>query len=74
MLAPPYVYSFQRVGTNCGAVSRLSAVATDQGAFWYGQENFHYFDGNSVQTLKCDVQDYVFNDFNQAQQSKFGGW
>tara|TARA_Y100000114_G_scaffold58575_1_gene53597 strand:- start:371 stop:3406 length:3036 start_codon:yes stop_codon:yes gene_type:complete len=72
-IAPPYVYSFQRVGTNCGAVSRLSAVATDQGAFWYGQENFHYFDGNSVQTLNCDVQDYVFNDFNQAQQSKVWG-
>lgn len=72
-IGPPYVYSFQRVGTNCGAVSRLSAVATDQGAFWYGQENFHYFDGNSVQTLKCDVQDYVFNDFNQAQQSKVWG-
>jgi hypothetical protein len=72
-IAPPYVYSFQRVGTNCGAVSRLSAVATDQGAFWYGQENFHYFDGNSVQTLNCDVHDYVFNDFNQAQQSKVWG-
>ena len=72
-IAPPYVYSFQRIGTNCGAVSRLSAVATDQGAFWYGQENFHYFDGNSVQTLKCDVHDYVFNDFNQAQQSKVWG-
>ena len=72
-IAPPYVYSFQRVGTNCGAVSRLSAVATDQGAYWYGQENFHYFDGNSVQTLNCDVQDYVFNDFNQAQQSKVWG-
>ena len=67
---PPYIYSSQRVGTNCGAVSRLSAVTTDQGAYWYGQENFHYFDGNSVQTLNCDVHDYVFNDFNQAQQSK----
>ena len=50
---PPYVYGFQRIGTHCGAVSRLSAVATDQGAYWYGQENFHYFDGNSVQTLNC---------------------
>ncbi len=72
-VGPPYVYSFSRISTNSGAVSRLSVVATDQGAFWYGQENFHYFDGNSVQTLKCDVQDYVFNDFNQAQQSKVWG-
>ncbi len=70
---PPYVYGFQRVSTNSGAVSRLSVVATDQGAFWYGQENFHYFDGNSVQTLNCDVHDYVFNDFNKSQQSKVWG-
>ena len=35
-----------------------------------GQENFFYFDGNSVQVLECDVHDYVFGDFNSAQQSK----
>ena len=72
-IAPPYVYSFQRIGTHCGAVSRLSAVAVDRGVFWYGQENFHYFDGNTVQTLKCDVHDYVFGDFNKDQQSKVWG-
>ena len=72
-VGPPYVNSFSRIGTNCGAVSRLSAVATDQGAFWFGAESFHYFDGNSVTTLNCDVHDYVFNDFNSAQQSKVWG-
>ena len=72
-IAPPYVYSFQRIGTHCGAVSRLSAVAVDRGVYWYGQENFHYFDGNTVRTLKCDVHDYVFGDFNKDQQSKVWG-
>ena len=72
-IAPPYVYSFQRIGTHCGAVSRLSAVAVDRGVYWYGQENFHYFDGNTVKTLKCDVHDYVFGDFNKDQQSKVWG-
>lgn len=72
-VGPPYVYSFQRVGTHCGAVSRKSAVTTDRGVFWYGQENFFYFDGNSVQVLPCDVHDYVFNDFNTSQQSKVWG-
>lgn len=69
-VGPPYVYSFNRIGTHCGTISRLSAIATDQGAFWMGQENFFYFDGNSVQVLECDVHDYVFGDFNSAQQSK----
>lgn len=72
-VGPPYVYSFIKSGTNCGAISRLGAVSTDQGAFWFGAENFHYFDGNSVQTLQCDVHDHVFNDFNSAQQSKVWG-
>ena len=73
-VGPPYVYSAQRIATHCGAVSRLSAVATDQGAFWYGQENFFYFDGNTVQVLECDVHDYVFGDFNASQQSKIWGF
>lgn len=69
-VGPPYVYSFQRVGTHCGAVSRKSVVSTDRGVFWYGQENFFYFDGNQVQVVPCDVHDYVFGDFNTSQQSK----
>ena len=73
-IGPPYVYSFQRVGTNCGAVSRKSAVTTDRGVFWYGQENFFMFDGNTVSVVPCDVHDYVFNDFNTSQQSKVWGF
>ena len=69
-VGPPYVYSFQRVGSHCGAVSRKSVVSTDRGVFWYGQENFFYFDGNQVQVVPCDVHDYVFGDFNTSQQSK----
>ena len=38
------------------------ACLTDIGAFWFGLESFHFFDGNSVQTLQCDVHDYVFAD------------
>lgn len=73
-IGPPYVYSFQRVGTNCGAVSRKSAVSTDRGVFWYGQENFFMFDGNTVSVVPCDVHDYVFDDFNTSQQSKVWGF
>jgi hypothetical protein len=40
------------------------------GVFWMGQRGFFRFDGNSVQEIPCDVFDYVFGDFNPAQQSK----
>lgn len=73
-LGPPYVYGFDRVGTSCGAVSRMSAVDTDQGAFWMGQKGFFGFDGNSVKELPCEVHDYVFDDINVNQQSKIWGW
>ena len=69
-LGPPYVYGFDRVGTACGAVSRMSAVDTDMGAFWMGQRGFFRFDGNAVQELTCEVHDYVFDDLNRNQQSK----
>jgi hypothetical protein len=71
---PPFIYSFSRVGTSCGAISRKSAVDTDLGVFYMGQRGFFYFDGNSVRELPCDVHDYVFGDFNQAQQSKTWGF
>ena len=67
---PPYVYAFQRVGTSCGSISRKSAADVDIGVFWMGQRGFFRFDGNSVSEIPCDVHDYVFGDFNTAQQSK----
>jgi hypothetical protein len=69
-LGPPYVYGFERVGTSCGSISRKSASDVDIGVFWMGQRGFFRFDGNSVSEIPCDVHDYVFGDFNVAQQSK----
>ena len=73
-IGPPYVYGFDRVGTSCGAVSRMSAVDTDVGAFWMGQNGFFTFDGNRVRELPCEVHDYVFDDLNVNQQSKIWGF
>lgn len=67
---PPYVYGFERVGTACGAVSRKSLVAVDQGAFWMGREAFYVFDGSVARQMECDVSDYVFENLNKNQSSK----
>ena len=67
---PPYVYGFERVGTSCGTVTMRGAVDTDRGVFFIGQENFFLFNGNTVQTIKCDVHDYIFGDINTSQQTK----
>lgn len=67
---PPYVYGFNRVGTNCGVISRKAAASVDAGVFWMGEKGFFKFNGSSVEPVKCDVADYVFDGINRAQKSK----
>lgn len=67
---PPAVFGFERVGQECGAISRHCAVAIDEGAFWMGANGFFQYNGSAVQELPCDVHDYVFKDMNTAQRSK----
>jgi hypothetical protein len=66
----PYVYSIIRVGESCGAISKGCVVAPDSRAFWMHENAFFMWDGASVQPMKCDVFDAVFNDMNKTQRSK----
>ena len=69
---PPFVYSFQRVGTGCGSVSANGCVVADQFAVWPGINSFHIYDG-SVRVLQSDIGDYFFGNLNVAQRSKIYG-
>ena len=68
-LGQPFVYGFQRVGDNCGIISRGAAITVDSRAFWMGTNRFYMFDG-VTRELMCDVADGVFGDFNTTQKSK----
>jgi hypothetical protein len=74
------VYSLQYVGAPAfwgaqllsGGTSVISPRAVKQAAgviYWMGVDKFYVYDGR-VQTLNCDVRQYVFNDFNLAQQDQ----
>jgi len=69
-IGPQLVYSFERVGTSCGAISRKAAVSFDEGSYWMGQKGFYMFDGSSVREMPCEVIDKVFFNLNAAQKSK----
>jgi hypothetical protein len=69
-IGPPFVYSFQRVGSGCGVIAKGAVAARDAEAVWMGSGGFWLFDGQAVSPLDCDVQDYVFGDFNVNQASK----
>lgn len=64
-----YLYSAQKVGSNCGIVSQHGFVALDTQALWWGvNQKFFAYDG-FVKTIECDVSDYVFGSFNTSQAS-----
>lgn len=65
----PDVYDFERLAEGCGIVSQGAAVPAGDKVAWMGSGGFWLYNGY-VQPLPCEVQDYVFSDFNRVQQSK----
>lgn len=69
----PYVYSIQRIGENCGPISKGAPIVVDVRAFWMTKNGFAMSDGATVSPLQCDIYDAVFSDLNQTQASKITG-
>jgi hypothetical protein len=68
-IGPPYIYSFERVGTGCGVISKQAVAATDNACIWMAGSGFWIFDG-FVKPLPSDVSDYVYSNLNTTQASK----
>lgn len=68
-VAPPYVYSVDLVGENCGPIAAEAVTRTDRFAVWWGDRNFWIYDG-SVQKLQCDVMDFLYDDLDTQQRAK----
>lgn len=69
-IGPPYVYSTERVGTSCGAISRHAAAAAGGTVFWMGRRGFYRFSGGQVEQIPCEVSEFLSSDINTAQVSK----
>lgn len=68
-IGPPYIYSFDRIGTGCGVISKQAVAVTDNSCLWMSKSGFWLYDGY-VKPLVSDVGDYVFNNINYQQASK----
>jgi hypothetical protein len=67
---PPVVWSSQLLGDNISIVSS-NAVAIGSGViYWMGVDKFYKYDGR-LQTLRCDLLKYIFEDINLDQQDQF---
>jgi hypothetical protein len=65
-LGAPYVWGSQILSDNISIVSINAAVFTIGTAYWMGQDKFYKYDGR-VQTLRCDLLRFIYNDINRDQ-------
>ena len=63
---PPVVWSSQLLGDNISIYSPNAAVIASGVVYWMGIDKFYKYDGR-VQTLRCDLRQYIFQDINVAQ-------
>lgn len=57
----------QLLADNLSIVSDRAAAVASGVTYWMGSDKFYTYDGR-VQTLTCDLQKHVFDDFNIDQQ------
>jgi len=62
-VGPPFTFSFQQVGTNCGLLGQNAAVEVDGTAYWMSENGFFRYAGR-LESLPCLVEDHVFDDIN----------
>jgi hypothetical protein len=62
----PVVWSTQLLGDNISIVGPNAVVIASGVVYWMGVDKFYKYDGR-VQTLRCDLRQYIFQDINLGQ-------
>jgi hypothetical protein len=63
---PPVVWSSQLLGDNISLQGPNAAAIGSGVIYWMGVDKFYKYDGR-VQTLRCDLREYIFSNINTAQ-------
>ena len=67
---PPAVWGSQLLGDNI-SLAGPNAVALASGvSYWMGVDKLYKYDGR-VQTLRCDLRQYIYQDINLLQAAQF---
>ena len=66
---PPVVWNSQVLGDNISIISPNAKAIASGVTYWMGTDKFYKYDGR-VQTLRCDLRKYVFNDLNVQQNAQ----
>jgi hypothetical protein len=65
-LGPPYVWGTQLLADNVSIAGPNAAAMASGITFWMGVDKFYKYDGR-VQTLRCDLRQYIYSDINASQ-------
>jgi len=68
-LGPPIVWGSQLLTDNVTIVSDRAMSIAAGVVYWMGQDKFYSYDGR-VNTLSCDLRQYIFSDINRAQYAQ----
>jgi len=79
-VGPPFVYSFNELGTGCGLISKKAAASISGAVYWMGPSQFFRLSGDGVAPVSCPIWDVIFQDLDQdnlhkirvAVNSRFG--
>jgi len=69
-LGPPYIWSTQLLGDNISVAGYNTAIIASGIVYWMGVDKFYKYDGR-VQTLRCDLRQFIYSDINLEQQEQF---
>ena len=69
-VGPPNVYGFNKIGTNCGAVSRHCVGTMNGVIYWMSQKQFFMMAGSGPVSIQCPVFDVIFQNINTNYYSK----
>ena len=65
-LGPPYVWQTQLLADNISIAGPNAAAMASGITYWMGVDKFYKYDGR-VQTLRCDLRQYIYSDINPLQ-------
>ena len=69
----PAVWRSELLADNISIVGPNTAAVASGVVYWMGVDKFYMYNGR-VQTLRCDLRQYIFSDINQSQwQQVFAG-
>ena len=66
---PPFVWGAQTLADNTSIIGPNAKANASGVAFWMGTDKFYRYDGR-VQTMRCDVRQYIFQDINLQQSDQ----